>query len=199
MADKFLILANSMKQGGRCLAGILNPYSASHRWCRLVATPQGDALNSNIPVVNKTKLGNLNPLDIIDINLGSSCPLQEQPENIILNCSRNIIYIKTETKPFITQYIQTPTDIWGIDSVSEIKHFGPSLLLLKINNPKKSTSFDRPSLYFNYNGKYYNIRCTVDNFVYMDIPEHQDDCIVCISPGVKFNDAYYKFVAGIIL
>lgn len=200
MRTDFLVLANSIKHGGRCLAGILNPYSKEWRWCRLVSDTNGSALNENIDVENHDVLASLNPLDVIEVGLGTVCPLPEQPENTILDTAIPIVYKKTETSEFIMKFWGTPQNIWGTDPISESSHSGSSLMLLLVNNPKKDKTYkDYPSLNFDYNGINYNIRCMVKNFKYFSMPINLGNCIICVSSSADWYGAFYKFVASIII
>lgn len=204
----FLVIANSIKSGGRCLAGILNPYSNKKRWCRLVDDPCGRQLNNglpiidknNYPIVGKNTLSKLTTLDIIEVTIASEVPLSEQPENMLLDKTLAIKYVKQENKTFLNQFLQTPDNIWGMDSISEPTHSGSSLMLLQVDNPKISKTFkDYPSLEFNYKNIHYNIRCTMENFVYTPLNNNVKSCIICVSSGVRYNGAYYKFVANVII
>lgn len=200
MGNEFLVLANSRKNDGRCLAGILNPYSKKNRWVRLVSDTSGAALNGKVSVKNHGILSGLNPLDVIEVELGSSCPLPEQPENIILDTSKSIVYKKTETIGFINQFLENPENIWGTDSISESSHSGSSLMLLPVNNPKKDKTYKNlPSLNFKYNGINYNIRCTMENFLQFPMPDNLRRCIICVSSGTEYSGAHYKFVASVII
>ena len=199
MAVDFLVLANSIKHGNRCLAGIVNPFSQNPVWCRLVSDANGGALANNLPILGKGILADLNPLDIVSVALGQAVPLNGQPENIILDTSDKIIYKRTVNKSNLNAFIQSPDDIWGTDSISELNHSGPSLMLLNVNNPQKNTTYKNyPSLSFDYNSIHYNIRCTVENFSYIIIPQNLKTCIICVSSGTVYKGSYYKFVAGVI-
>lgn len=195
----FLVLANSIKKGGRCLAGILNPATQNPCLVRIVADENGGALNNNLPVLGKGNMSLLAPLDVITVSLGQPVPLHGQPENIILDSSTQIAYIKTENKSILTKFLQKPDNIWGQDSISEQNCPYSSLLLLNVYNPRRGTTYKNyPSLEFDYNGNHYNIRCTIENFGYMNIPIAVSSCIICVSSGTECCGAFYKFVAGII-
>ena len=195
----FLVLANSIKKGGRCLAGILNPATQNPCLVRIVADENGGALNNNLPVLGKGNLFLLAPLDVITVSLGQPVPLPGQPENIILDSSKQIIYRRTEEKSFLANFLQNPSSIWGLDSISESNCPSSSLMLLYVANPKISKTYkDYPSLEFDYNGNHYNIRCTIENFGYKTIPVGVSRCIICVSSGTEYCGAFYKFVAGII-
>lgn len=200
MGNEFLVLANSIKQGGRCLAGILNPYSEKNCWVRLVSDKKGTALDENIPVAKHGILSSLKPLDVIKVELGNACPLPEQPENIVLDTSKEVVYKKTETIGFIKQFLENPMNIWGTNSISESSHSGSSLMLLTVNNPKKDKTYkDLPSLNFSYNNINYNIRCTMNNFLYFPLLNGLKSCIICLSSGTECSGLYYKFVASVII
>ncbi|UTC68208.1 MULTISPECIES: hypothetical protein [unclassified Treponema] len=200
MGTDFLVVANSIKSGGRCLAGILNPYSDKKKWCRLVADPSGKQLDNDLPITGKDTLSKLTTLDIIEVTIALEVPLPEQPENMLLDKTLDIKYVKQENKTFLNQFLQTPDDIWGRNSISEPTHNGSSLMLLQVDNPKISKTFkDYPSLEFEYKNTSYNIRCTMENFVYIPLNSNLKTCLICVSSGVQYNGSYYKFVANVII
>lgn len=198
MAD-FLVLANSIKNEGRCLAGILNPYSSGSCFCRLVSDKEGGPLSNVLPIQGKCYLSMIKPLDVIDVSLGQAVPLIGQPENILLDVTRPVIYKNSVQKDNLIPFIQHPTDIWGQNSVAETSHIGDSIKLIEVQNPKSDKTYKNyPSLNFFYNGINYNIRCTEENFGYKIIPNNITKCIICVSSGTSFNGSFYKFVASVI-
>lgn len=198
MAD-FLVLANSIKNEGRCLAGILNPYSSDLSVCRLVSDKDGGSICNTLPIQNKGYLSMIKPLDVINVTLGQSVPLDGQPENILLDSTKPVIYKNTMKKDDLTPFIQHPDCIWGLDSVAETFHIGDSIKLIEVQNPKTDKTYkDLPSLNFVFNRINYNIRCTEENFGYKKIPNNINKCIICVSSGTNFNGSFYKFVASVI-
>lgn len=198
MAD-FLVLANSIKNEGRCLAGILNPYSSGSCFCRLVSNEDGSPICNNLLIQNKGYLSMIKPLDVIDVTLGQAAPLDGQPENILLDITKPIIYINSIQKDDLIPFIQYPDNIWGLDSVAETSHMGDSIKLIEVQNPKTDKTYrDLSSLNFIFNGVNYNIRCTEENFLYRIIPKNITKCVICVSSGANFNGSFYKFVASVI-
>lgn len=198
MAD-FLVLANSIKNEGRCLAGILNPYSSSSCFCRLVSNKDGGPLCNTLLIQNKGYLSMIKPLDVIDVTLGQAVPLDGQPENILLDITKSVIYKNSIQKDDLIPFIQHPDNIWGVDSIAEVSHIGDSVKLIEVQNPKADKTYkDLPSLNFIFNGISYNIRCTEENFVYKKMPDDITKCIICVSSGTNFSGSYYKFVASVI-
>lgn len=198
MAD-FLVLANSIKNDGRCLAGILNPYSSSSCFCRLVSNKDGGPLCNTLLIQNKGYLSMIKPLDVIDVTLGQSVPLNGQPENILLDITKPIIYKNSIPKDDLIPFIQHPDNIWGVDSIAEVSHIGDSIKLIEVQSPKVDKTYrNLPSLNFIFNGVNYNIRCTEEDFVYRIIPKNITKCVICVTSGASLNGSFYKFVASVI-
>jgi hypothetical protein len=82
---RIVILANSLKNSGRCLAGKELTFSNGKwevgRWIRIVASDQG----AEVPVgLMLEQFGRtIKLLDMIDIPLEEAVPLPDQPENCI--------------------------------------------------------------------------------------------------------------------
>lgn len=198
MAD-FLVLANSIKNEERCLAGILNPFSSDLCFCRLVSNKDGGPICNTLLIQNKGYLSMIKPLDVIDVTLGQAVPLDGQPENILLDITKPVIYKNSIQKDDLIPFIQHPDNIWGVDSIAEVSHIGDSIKLIEVQSPKVDKTYrNLPSLNFIFNGINYNIRCTEEDFVYRIIPKNIIKCVICVTSGASLNGSFFKFVASVI-
>jgi len=75
MKVELLVFANSIKPGGRCLAGI---DVATGKWIRPVSTAPGREIPNSLACINGYWIG---PGDLIEIELGSAVPLPHHPED----------------------------------------------------------------------------------------------------------------------
>jgi len=89
-----LILANSYKEGGRCLAGL--SMRDLTRWIRPTdpATEHGQVPNERCVVDRDGHRGDLRILDVVDLSLGDPTPLPHQPENVALT-SGGITFLRS--------------------------------------------------------------------------------------------------------
>ena len=70
---EFLCLANSRREGARCVAGLV----PGRGWVR----PVPDQAGSAVPV---SRVGHFGPLDLVDVDLGYPVPIPGQDENVFL-------------------------------------------------------------------------------------------------------------------
>ena len=215
MPTRFVCLANSFKEKGRCLAGIEldannNPILANGRpkWIRPVCnTPHGEVPNH---IAERFQI-----LDIIELEFTERRPENYQSENVLFK--ENSINKKgTFDKKLLTNLCEDAKYIFSTryDSLSEevVAKLNHSLLLVKANSfevverPNEQHP-DRPKhrFVFTYNGFKYDFSITDPSF----LRKHQKspdffkgitEVILCLSLGVKFpvTERYYKLVAGII-
>jgi hypothetical protein len=110
MAD-ILILANSTKEGGFCVAG---KDIVSNRWVRLVGDQDGAELSlSQITyndIADRRQMIPYEPFNkIIRVNIGNSVPLRYQPENVLIGKEP---WQEIQVAQNNTSY-DTPIDLWG--------------------------------------------------------------------------------------
>jgi hypothetical protein len=215
MPTRFVCLANSFKEGGRCLAGIEvdnnnNPKieNGHPKWIRPICdTPHGEVPNH---IAEPFQI-----LDIIEIDVTGNHPENYQSENVLFNVN-SIQRIGTFNKNQLNNLCKNRKYIFSTryPSLSEevIKKLTYSLMLIK---PEKFEVVekifeDRPDnpqlrLIFLYNGFLYDFSITDPVFLRKyqqnpDFMENIEDVFLCLSVGVKFpkTNRYYKLVAGII-
>ena len=212
MPTSFICLANSFKEGGRCLAGIEldnnhNPILISGRpkWIR----PICDTHHGEVPteIAHSFRI-----MDIIELEITGSPAKTYQSENILFNAGS----IKT-----IGNYTSSLTDlcenrnlIFGNRgkalSKDYIGNLNYSLLFISVTTFEVSQkSYEvrnsRPQvrLVFTYNGNQYDFPVTDPVFLYNfqqnpEILDNVDRLFLTLSISVEFENWYYKLVGGII-
>jgi hypothetical protein len=215
MPTRFVCLANSFKEGGRCLAGVELDANNNAlivkghpKWIRPICnTPHGEVPNE-IAVPFQI-------LDIIEIDNTEAMPELYQSENVLFDVRTiskiGVFDIKEllnicENKRYIfkTRYPSLSEEV--------IQELDYSLMLVK---PEKwevveKTYEDRANpqqrMIFSYNGFTYDLSITDPVFLRRfqansNFINDYKEIILSLSVGVKFlaTNRFYKLVAGIIL
>lgn len=215
MPTRFVCLANSFKEGGRCLAGIEldannNPLiiNGHPKWIRPICnTPHGEVPNE-IAVPFQI-------LDIIEIGKTESKPEMYQSENILFDVGTiakvgifNLGELSNicENKKYIfkTRYPSLSEEV--------IQELDYSLMLVKpdkwevVEKVYEDRANPQQRMVFSYNGFTYDFSITDPVFLrrFQTNPNFLNDInevILSLSVGVKFpaTNRYYKLVAGVIL
>lgn len=214
MPTRFVCLANSFKEGGRCLAGIEldnnnNPIieNGHPKWMRPICnTPHGE-IHTHLVV-------HLNILDVIEIDVTGYPEVRDyQSENVLFR-ENSIRVVGTFNPDNLNPLCDDRSVIFGNrgKAVSEeaIGNLSYSLMLINTNQFEviERTYDDNPDkhqvrLVFSYNAIHYDLPITDPFFIYKyqrnhDIMEDTIGMYLCLSLGVAFNHWYYKLVAGII-
>jgi len=174
MAD-ILILANSIKNNGYCVAGIeVN----SKKWIRIVGDQDGaelylDQLNY-IDLEGNMKKNPFEPFNkIIRLDLGKAVPLRYQPEN-------KLIGQKTWQEIQLAQNninFDTPIDLWGegdrikaTDIEQGLINISQSLYLIQVKDLNfYVNNFNSNRAYFRYGQKIYDLAAKMDPSIFQDI------------------------------
>ncbi|MBS4028966.1 MAG: hypothetical protein KGZ58_10040 [Ignavibacteriales bacterium] len=212
MPTRFVCLANSFKEGGRCLAGIEldnrnNPIIANGRpkWIRPVCnTPHGE-----IPT---HLVSHINILDIIEIETIGNPNTDYQSENALFR-ENSIRTVGTFSRNNLNPLCENMPSIFGNrgkavpqNAIVNLKY---SLMLVRTDNFEvvEKTYEDNPykkqRLVFTYNGNQYDFPITDPVFLhrYQTNPNSIDninEVFLSLSLGVGWEDWYYKLVAAII-
>lgn len=215
MKTTFICLANSYKEGGRCVAGIechngipLWNENDKPRWIRPVSadTPHGEI---DARLSYKLKL-----LDIVEMDVFDPVPQGHQVENVLFN--PNSLKVKGV---FLGQNLDALCDqyqpcLFGNASKSvteaEAGQLSESLTLIKVadfqivvkTNP---LNFDKPHvrLHFDFNKTRYDLPVT-DPVLLRELHFDKDflknapQLYLCLSLGILHEGLHYKLVAGII-
>jgi hypothetical protein len=213
MKTKFICLANSYKEGGRCVAGIEldannNPIITGGRpkWIR----PVTGAEHGVIPTVMAESF---KVLDIIEIDITDLRPEGYQSENVTFNESNIRVNNKCD-KDRLHHLCENKNLIFGSTgkavSKENIENLNHSLMLIQVNRFEivLKEYEDRPGkpqirLLFNYNGSRYDLPVTDPQFLFScqknsELLHGISPIYLCVSLGIEWNGWYYKLIAGII-
>ncbi|GAB4487692.1 MAG: hypothetical protein OHK0019_03060 [Saprospiraceae bacterium] len=215
MKTTFICLANSYKEGGRCVAGIechngipLWNENDKPRWIRPVSadTPHGE-IDSRLSY--KLKL-----LDIVEMDALEPVPEGHQVENVLFAPNS----LKTRSI-FSASALETLCDHYqpflfgnasNAVSAEEASQLSESLTLVKVTtfqfaikpNPIKP---DKPHvrLHFDFNKVPYNLPVTDPAFLReiqfdKDYLKNAPELYLFLSLGILHEGLHYKLVAGII-
>lgn len=211
MKINLLVLANSKKSGGRCLAGI---DMQTRQWIR----PITDHLHYEVPATNTKKIGTnkqLRPLDIIEIEITEPHPLKYQRENWLCrpesisftgSMSIEIAY------PMLVNEIELPT--WFLsdhevkidpDDYERYKTNAPSLALIEVSHARLFHNRHRSRrISFVYDKTTWDLPFTDDFYEGEDSDIGRS--VLCLSIGEEWKPDleltskkwHYKLIAGII-
>ncbi|WP_303318606.1 hypothetical protein Q4Q34_04680 [Flavivirga abyssicola] len=209
---KLLCLANSYKERGRCIAGILlddnnKPILKNNKaiWIR----PVCKADHGQVP---NSLCEKILPLDIIEINGTNKVGSGYQSENTSFD-ENEILTIGKANKNILNNLYSGTNLIFGNrgkalpeDTIKTLDH---SLILVNLTEfkivEKEYEDRKKPQirLNFSYNNNSYDFPITdpvfLDNYNNnKTILKNKNNIDVVLSLGVPFNDWYYKLVATII-
>ena len=111
--DKLLVLANSFKQGGRCIAGRFIEKGADRwqvgEWCRPIL-PDDDGHDS----IPEDACRGFNPLDVVSIELLKHAPAPGQPENWLWSrgSSITVVHSFNNMSNSLAEIVETPDNLW---------------------------------------------------------------------------------------
>lgn len=208
MTRRFVCLANSYKEGGRCVAGIEVDENNSPifdndrpRWIRPISQNNHGEIPNNVAQ-------NLNILDIVEIESIDPHPQGYQSENITfeLNSLNVVGHFDLHDLDELCDDLQTIFGNRGKaisqDVIDDLEH---SLMLVSIENFEilSKTYPDKPNksqlrLVFQYNGHGYDLPITDPSINNINSLNNCEHVFLTLSVGVEFNGWYYKLVAGII-
>jgi len=212
MKKEIIVFANSVMRGGRCVAG---KEIESERWIRPVSSGDG-GLNKAQCTVSGGK-DPVRPLQKIKIDVGSYCPLINQPENWLIGKDK-WEHIGEITPEEIGPYLDSPSSLWGAgDKVpyAEIEAgnmtIKQSLYLVEVSELqlyRRTLNFGRIQIRasFYYKGEQYNLSCTDPHFEeHPNWPHCQEEGVLCVSLAGKFAFEFaptvyycYKIAAALI-
>ena len=217
MKIQFVLLADSYKCNGHCIAGKIIP---SNKWIRPVNTDINTGLSDRQISYEDGSLPKL--LDIIEIDVLRADPLDNQTENYIIN--ENETWIKIGEYPITTldllvdknisflQYTENSSTKMNtrINTSFVQQNINNSLLFVKIPKAEVSVIFKDPEndpyrkdtiLKFNLLNKLYEIPIKYKNNPYANINIYPIDkaFYATISLALDYYDYCYLVIAGLIL
>jgi hypothetical protein len=212
MPTRFVCLANSYKEGGRCVAGIVldnnnNPImqNSRPRWIRPVSNAVHGEIHSHL-------VTHINILDIVEIDDTGKREDGYQSENVSFN-ENTIRKTGTFPKNNLIPLCEDKISIFGNrgKAVSEekINTLNHSLMLICVNNfeavdkiYEDNKDKHQTRLVFTYSGNNYDLPVTDPIFMhrFKTTPHYIEgiaELFLTLSLGVSWNNWYYKLVAGV--
>ncbi|OBQ55190.1 dual OB domain-containing protein [Halodesulfovibrio spirochaetisodalis] len=197
-----VILANSYKHQGRCVAGKdIN----THEWVRAVSDAQGaEVMLDRCTYENIGGTQQLRTKKVLSIDFSVASPLAHQPENYIVT---DVPWV--QSPPYIrndlTPYLDSPVDLWGVsnfvpfqDILNSQVTIGQSLYLVQVTNLRLYVNtFDRLRCEFSYSANIYDLPATDPWFNSLMNQGRSGDAILCVSLGEPYQGNCYKIVASI--
>ena len=213
MLTKFVCLANSFKEGGRCLAGIEldandNPVIVNGRpkWIRPVCNTEHGEVPNHIAEAFQI-------LNVIELDVTGNRPEGYQSENVIFSegTIRTVAYFANY---HLVNLCDNANMILGNKgravSQESIRNLNHSLMLINVNQFEVTQKVyednpDRPKtrLAFTYRDTRYDFPVTDPAFLHryknnLNLLRGVNQLYLTLSLGIKWEDWYYKLVAGII-
>jgi hypothetical protein len=211
MKIQMLVLANSKKPGGRCLAGIRTD---TLDWIRPVTTSSHNEMPTQ-SCINSITAEPLRPLDLIEIEITEPLPLKYQRENWLSSPS-SITYSRKVSIESALPKLETKIDKmpWFLkDGTTKIdpadyrkyKTDAPSLALIEVASAELVHN-QRGSrrIHFKHGSKNWDLPFTDDYFQGEDGTLERS--LLCLSIGEEWQGSYgtsdqgwhYKLVAGLV-
>ena len=209
---RLLVLANSKKFNGRCIAGI---DLDSGQWIRPVSkTEHGEFTSSECSVSVGGSRRQVQPLDIIDVEVGASKPGVGHPEDVHTN-HENWNYLSSisvsESAGILDKYLDNGHELLfnREASVPETDaHAGKvkkSLCVIRINDAMFDCSFkNQLRVKFTHRGRKYNLPVT-DEGAWVAAAKRspastsKGPWYFTISLGEPYNEKMWKLIAGGVL
>ena len=204
---KLLCLANSYKEGGRCIAGVMldehnNPIIENNQpiWIR----PIFKAKNGQIP--NELCV-TITPLDIIEIDNTNKIGTGYQLENTTFKEDKITIVARADNSILSNLYSSTEfifnnnKKAFTEDTIKEVNH---SLILIKVSDFNIiEKTYPKIRIEINYKNNCYDLPVTDPVFLNnykknKDILDNIENINVVLSIGAVHNGFYNKLVSSII-
>ena len=212
MSTKFVCLANSFKERGRCIAGI--EIDSNHSPVRINDRPKWirpvcDTLHGEVPnqIAEPYEL-----LHIIELDVLASKPQNYQSENVTFK-ENSMKIVGNFDKNGLASLCDTDNSIFGNKgkAISKTSIAQPyySLMLVAVTEFEvtKRIYEDRPDkpqrrLAFTYQGNKYDFPITDPAFLRLCLEnpnaiQEVNHLYLTLSLGIEWKDWYYKLIAGI--
>ena len=197
-----VILANSVKHHGHCVAG---KCIKTRQWIRPVSNIDGGELNDDqVKYHNNYGTYHVKTLQKIEMQLLDRAPLQNQPENYLISNNpwqqRYNINITD-----LYHYLDRPYNLWGEGSYISYEYIesgwiniDQSLYLVNVEDLELyRNGYGKRRASFTYNNVKYDLAVTDPNFDDILYDGRKTNNILCISLGENFQGHCYKLVATI--
>lgn len=211
MKIQMLVLANSKKSGGRCLAGIRTD---TLEWVRPVALSEHNEMPAD-SCFNSFTGKPIRPLDLVELDILETRPLKYQRENWLSNPASIKFLTKVSVeKAFPKLETKIDNEPWFLrDSSTKIdpavyrkyKTNAPSLALIEVASAELLTNQRKSRrVHFRHGSTNWDLPFT-DDF-YQGVDGKLERSLLCLSIGEEWQSSYgtsdqkwhYKLVAGLI-
>lgn len=224
---RFVVLANSIKKDGRCVAGREMPGEdgAFGPWCRPISSdrPEGELFPQHMPL----KSGTLSPLVVVDVPLSGYAKNPAHPEDWYVSGEQWEI-ADTLNRDELVDLIEEPPNLWlekgqrsdrvstafieKLEEHQSIYLIRPDALRIRYGreyNPFKGHNQKKSRVLFNYQGAAYDLSLTdpiasatyCKDFPDVDEPAKEialENSAICVSLTPPFKGFHYKVVATIL-
>lgn len=202
MGKQILILANSRKLSGRCVAG----KDHNGEWIRL--TKGG---HRPVPVSEAISCDVLKVVEVDGLRNTPSAEYNYHSENSVYNRAR---VVATFDRNAVEQFLDNPEDIFGTGKLvdeEDAQELDYSLLFVSVQNLRiyvKDCGQYGLKLrgQFDYNGIHYTDISVTDssienrlNNVGYPYAENYEEAYITVSLGELFNGSAYKLISGIVI
>ena len=215
---QMVLLAKSWRPGGMCIAGREIANGRVGNWLRPVDLENEDAIDRS--VVNYGRPGELQLLDVVELDLVDHAPCDHQRENWSIRPDRRIRRVRRFERDELARICDNDKDLWRNGSRSRrglnnrvrhafAKQFRDSLRLVHVDRlelkvyREKEGEENRLTGTFNLRGKAYTMQ--VKDVKFQNECQERDlrtyvaeDRYLTISLAGEFNDYCYKLIAGIM-
>lgn len=202
---ELVILANSVKHQGHCVAG---KCVSNKEWYRPVSNAKGEELSgAQAQYSNTYGTYMVKPLQKIVMGFSQHAPLPNQPENFVIDGENWTQRYKIDERE-LPAYLDHPDDIWGIgdrvsysDIVTGREAISQSLYLLAVDDlhlyVAERIGYRSRRASLSYGGVHYDFAVTDPNFGDIQRSGHETSGIVCVSLGEDYKGYCYKLVATV--
>lgn len=213
MLKYIICLANSYKNGGRCIAGIeiqkkdgritiVKNIDGSPKWVRPIIGNGDEGIPENM-------VKSFSVLDILEIEITQHAPVGMHSENVIFTSIVKKGNIRCEKRNLSLLCDTTHQLIFGNRGkavAGEVfNNGGYSLMFIKPDNPVIQTQQDeygheKYRIQFTYRNNNYDLPLTDVKYIHMLQNRNikGGDLYFTLSLGVKHGDFHYKLIAGVI-
>lgn len=217
MDKYFICLANSLKRGGRCIAGVEVEIDESDHW-KVVRSALG--LPQWIrPIDSNTEFGEIRQIDALPIHLLSVVKLTEVEPNPHNAHAEDVYFLRMEvigyirpSNPVLSKLTDTLHEALFYDgehaiSVARFVSGDYSLMLIHASDinilPDTTKKRAKFRMVFNYRGQCYNMPLTDPLYLHY-LEQHTQtttlqEAYLTLSLGMEYEGCHHKLVAGVLL
>lgn len=207
---RLIIMTKSSKYEGSCVAGI---DLETGKWVRLVTDNEETHGAVEWKDMYYGDGSRVDILDVADVPVKEACPTESQPENIYLDTSTRMKYVRPAgmREVFCLHPCEKHTFLYGNTAPYATPRnrtygkWGYSLALVHVTDVKivkkeNSAGAQKTKMNFEYNGNHYEDISVTDPELY-DIEEGTvfPEAVLVVSIGAPYLERHYKYVAAMFV